>query len=132
MKPIVVDTNVISLIFKKHSLSQPYVDLLENRQLVISFMTLAELRLWPLSAGWGQPKREKLEQFLDNFAVFYCDAGLCQAWAEVRDQCFREGRPIDVADAWIAATALYLDFPLVTHNREHFEKVRNLQVLSRS
>jgi predicted nucleic acid-binding protein len=53
MNPIVVDTNVISLIFKKHSLSQPYVDLLENRQLVISFMSLAELHLWFLASGLG-------------------------------------------------------------------------------
>ncbi len=102
MNPIVVDTNVISLIFKKHSLSQPYVDLLENRQLVISFMTLAELRLWSLRAGWGDQRREKLEHFLDSFTVFYSEAGLCQVWAEVGEQCFREGTPIDVADAWIA------------------------------
>jgi predicted nucleic acid-binding protein len=85
-----------------------------------------------LRAGWGEQTREKLEHFLQNFAVFYCEAGLCEAWAEVREQCFREGTPIDVADAWIAATALYLGFPLATHNREHFEKVSNLQVLSHS
>ncbi len=95
-------------------------------------MTLAELRLWSLRAGWGDQKREKLERFLDSFAVFYCEAALCQVWAEVRDQCFREGTPIDVAYAWIAATALYLGFPLATHNREDFEKVSNLQVLSHS
>ncbi len=46
MSPVVVDTDVVSLIYKRHSFSLPYVDLLENRQLVMSFMTLAELRLW--------------------------------------------------------------------------------------
>ena len=93
-------------------------------------MTLAELRRWPLTAGWGENRRERLERFLDNFAVCHSDAGLCETWAKVRHQCYRKGAPIDVADTWIAATALYLGFPLVTHNREHFEKVPNLSVLS--
>ena len=34
MKPVVVDTNILSLIFKKHSLSEPYLDFIENRSLV--------------------------------------------------------------------------------------------------
>jgi predicted nucleic acid-binding protein len=95
-------------------------------------MSLAELHLWSLRAGWGKQKWDRLEHLLDNFAVHYCDAGLCPAWAEVRDQCFRDGTPIDLADARIAATSLYLGFPLVTHNRGYFEKVANLQVLSPS
>jgi hypothetical protein len=52
-------------------------------------MTLAELRLWFLRGGWGDQKREMLDHFLDNFAVFCSGGGLCQVWADVTDQCIR-------------------------------------------
>jgi predicted nucleic acid-binding protein len=37
------------------------------------------------------------------------------------------GRPISVGDAWIAATALAYNAPLVTHNPDDFLNVPNLQ-----
>lgn len=46
------------------------------------------------------------------------------------DACRRIGRPIDTADVWIAATALLLDAPLVTHNGAHFSGVPGLTVIS--
>jgi predicted nucleic acid-binding protein len=33
-------------------------------------------------------------------------------------------------DAWIAATALYLNAPLVTHNAAHFRDVPGLHVIT--
>jgi tRNA(fMet)-specific endonuclease VapC len=42
----------------------------------------------------------------------------------------RQGRPLQAADAWIAATALIQDIPLVTHNRRHYDGIRGLTVLS--
>jgi tRNA(fMet)-specific endonuclease VapC len=38
-------------------------------------------------------------------------------WAEVTVAAQSRGRRIECADAWIAATALRHDVPLVTHNR---------------
>jgi len=42
----------------------------------------------------------------------------------------RSGMPIGVADAWIAATAIHLGVPLLTHNLRHFAGVKDLQVIS--
>lgn len=55
---------------------------------------------------------------------------LCLSWAEIRYGCEREGRPISVADAWVAACALRFGAPLVTHNRKDFEAVSDLQSIS--
>ena len=56
------------------------------------------------------------------------DEAVCALWARVRYDRDKTGRPIAVADAWIAATALYLDAPLVTHNARDFDQIKNLEV----
>jgi tRNA(fMet)-specific endonuclease VapC len=43
MTPIVVDTDVVSFLFKNDSRAQLYLPLLRNHELLISFMTEAEL-----------------------------------------------------------------------------------------
>jgi hypothetical protein len=41
----------------------------------------------------------------------------------------RIGQPIDWADAWAAACALWLDLPLVTHDRD-LEGIPDLRVIT--
>ncbi|MBI3965795.1 MAG: PIN domain-containing protein [Chloroflexi bacterium] len=63
-------------------------------------------------------RQKRLAAFLEPFTIVLVDRQLCRIWAEVADQGRRNGRPIHVADAWIAATAIALGVPLVTHNRD--------------
>ena len=93
-------------------------------------MTLAELYVWPLQHRWGAARREELSCYLRQYAVYDSDDDLCRLWAEVTARAVRGGRPIEAADAWIAATALALDAPLVTNNPEDFAGVEGLTVLS--
>ncbi len=53
MTGVVVDTDVVSLIFKRHSLADKYLDIIEGQNVVVSFMTLAELALWAERRSWG-------------------------------------------------------------------------------
>ena len=46
----------------------------------------------------------------------------------VADTARRNGRPIQTADAWIAATAIALDVPLCTNNREDYAGVDALRL----
>jgi len=48
MKPIVLDTDVVSFLFKGDSRAPMYLSHLQNRQWLISFMTEAELEQWAL------------------------------------------------------------------------------------
>jgi predicted nucleic acid-binding protein len=101
-----------------------------GRDHFISFMTLAELDHWAVRYNWGPARRESLDRFLQGIAVHYPDRPLCHFWAEVTDQARRKGRPIDGADAWVAASALALDVPLVTHNPADYSGVDGLTILS--
>jgi tRNA(fMet)-specific endonuclease VapC len=128
----VVDTDVWSYVYKGRDEAQRYKPHLVGNILVISFQTQAELRRWALAAGWGQRRREDLESRLEKYVVEYSTDVLSWRWAEVMESGRRNGRPISAADAWIAATALYLNVPLITHNRTHFLGVDGLTVISES
>ena len=95
--------------------------------MVVSFMTLAEMRQGSLDAKWGPRKRDVLEAYLAGFTVLHSDDLLCSAWAAVRGESIRKGRQISSADAWIAATALLYDAPLLTHNKSDYLGVSGLR-----
>ena len=60
MKPIVLDTDVVSFLFKADTRAQLYLPHLVNRQWLISFMTEAELEQWALLANWSEKRVEWL------------------------------------------------------------------------
>ncbi len=111
---LVVDTDVVSFVFKWHPEFAPrYVDIIRGSELVVSFMTLAEMRQGALDANWGPRKCDVLELYLADFSALHSDSVLCSIWAAVRNESVRKGRQMSSADAWIAATALLLSAPLV-------------------
>ena len=128
MRTLVVDTDVVSFIFNRHSLSEAYLKIVEDKELVISFMTLAELHLGMMKASWGQPRRAQLEKYLDQYGVCFPDETMCVVWAQVMLDFRRGGRAMSPQDAWIAATALYLQVPLITHNAKDFEGIPGLEI----
>lgn len=52
MSQIVVDTDVASYIFNWHTSAKQYVDALRGSPLILSFMTIAEMRMGAIVAGW--------------------------------------------------------------------------------
>ena len=54
MTRVVVDTDVVSFIFKNHPIGALYEADLAGCTLLISFMTLAELDRWAIQSGGGR------------------------------------------------------------------------------
>jgi tRNA(fMet)-specific endonuclease VapC len=128
---LVVDTDVASFVFKWHPEYAPrYVEILRGNELIVSFMTLAEMRRGALDANWGARKCAMLDAYLADFAVLHSDGLLCSTWAAVQNESRRKGRPMSSPDAWIAATALVLSAPLVTNNPKDFQHIDSLPLLS--
>jgi tRNA(fMet)-specific endonuclease VapC len=126
MAIIVVDTDVWSYLYKGRDEAKLYQPHLQGNILVISFQTQAELLRWALTAVWGERQRQSLESRLQNYVIEHSSDALSVSWAEAMESARHNGRPISAADAWIAATALHLGVPLVTHNRSHFIGVDGL------
>jgi predicted nucleic acid-binding protein len=51
-------------------------------------------------------------------------------WAELMVEARRNGRRMETADAWVAATASLYGAPLVTHNSGDYRGVPGLRVIS--
>jgi len=67
MATVVVDTCVVSFLFKRDSRAQLYRPHLTGNTLVISFVTLAELYRWPLERSWSLDRRDTLEEHLSDY-----------------------------------------------------------------
>lgn len=113
---------------KEDPLGLRYRDLLKGADLAISFMTVAELYEGAYRASWGEKRLRKLDRTVGNYTVFPSTAEICRRWGEVRYQ--RRKQPISGEDAWIAATALTHNCPLVTHNPEDFKHIPRLRILT--
>jgi predicted nucleic acid-binding protein len=85
---LVVDTDVASFVFKWHPEFAPrYVDIVRGSELVISFMTVAEMRQGALHANWASQKRAKLETYLADFLVLHTDSLLCSEVNPAKKSC---------------------------------------------
>ncbi|MCY7346843.1 MAG: PIN domain-containing protein [Pyrinomonadaceae bacterium] len=127
---VVLDTDIVSCLYKEDSRAELYRPHLSSLPYVISFMTLAELRHWALGRNWGVKRLAQLEEYLSTFLIVFADDDLCRIWAEAMNSARKNGKPISAADAWVASTALILNVPLISHNRKHFVGVDGLTIIS--
>jgi predicted nucleic acid-binding protein len=129
---IVVDTDVVSFLFKNHPIGRRYDSDLAERVALISFMTVAEVERWAIQYHWSEHRVHLLHLYLQRFTVVPSSPDLCRQWAQVMASAQDAGRRIECADAWIAATAIVYDAPLVTHNRRDYLGVPGLSIVSHS
>jgi predicted nucleic acid-binding protein len=103
---------------------------MRKRDLLISFMTEAALEQWVLLATWGVDRARRFRTFMTGFASVPSSRDLILQWAGIMVAARANGRRIEAADAWIAATALLYDAALITHNPTDYVGVPNLRLLS--
>ena len=123
---LLVDTDVASYLFKNSPHARPFRSLILGKQPALAFVSVAELFKWSLKRRWGRQRVEQLESALKHYVVLPFDRDLAWAWARAVATCEDAGQPIASSDAWVAATALRHDMPLMTNNLKHFEAVESL------
>ena len=86
-QPVVVDTNVVSYIYRQDQRAEPYLSDMVGRRAVISFQTYEELLYGVLRSNWGERRRNELLAYVDaNYEMIGYDRELINA-------CARCGRP---------------------------------------
>jgi toxin FitB len=133
-----IDTNVLSELMRENPAPQVLAWFAsQNANLMqISAITHAEILAGIALLPAGK-RREAMAQaagqiFEEDFAGKCIDFGgqAVGHYALVRAQRQLAGRPIDTADAQIAAIALAAHLTLVTRNTKDFEGINDLQVIN--
>ena len=119
---VVVDTMMISWLFddRPNSVADRYRTLFDATPVLLAFQTVMELRYGALRAGWGEPRRRRLERRLVDLTVVQPDDEMIRVCAELPQNCRQIGHPlrskIHDGDRWIAAAAIRLGLPRVSHD----------------
>lgn len=95
----------------------------------ISFQTQAELLLWITSPTLPGPYRRQIQDFLATTAVLHSNDDVSAFFAEILRRRRDAGRPENVRDAWIAATALAYELPLITFDQRGFNDIPELDMM---
>ena len=125
---VVLDTSVVSLLMRGDSKAKFYQNSITGKRAVISFQTLEEAWFGAIKAGWGEARRNRLAHHLGQFEVVWPTPEMVRICAHLRTEREQAGRRLGVADAWVAAAAIMLRCPLVSHDGD-FENIPNLQLV---
>jgi tRNA(fMet)-specific endonuclease VapC len=101
-------------------LGQPIVHLIHDP---------AELALWPKQNHWGPRRAAELQKHMELFTTLFADEHTCRHWADIASDSRSAGHAMTTADAWIAATTIQWDLPLVTVDYRDFEHIRALTLV---
>lgn len=125
---IVLDTNIVSFIFRNDAKAQYYEERIADDIAVISFQTLEEIWFGAFKGQWGEDRMHSLDEHLQRYEVIWPNREVAEICARVRAEREREGRALRLSDCWIAATALMLGCRLATHDAD-FQGITGLMLL---
>jgi tRNA(fMet)-specific endonuclease VapC len=97
---------------------------LESRWFGTTAITAFEIR-----SGARTPRQKKsVDTLLEAMTVLPFGPAEALIAAEIRQQSESEGQPIGMADSMIAAVCIAADGVLLTRNRKHFERIKDLKL----
>ena len=114
---LLLDTNIILYLLGGDT---TLVDILEGKQVYVSFIT--ELELYSFK-GLSSLEKTKIDVLLSSCSVIDITAGIKSKTVEIR-----QSYKLKLADSIIAGTALYLDVPLITADSDS-KKIEELRLL---
>jgi tRNA(fMet)-specific endonuclease VapC len=125
--PYLLDTNIMSELMR-HPAGRICDRIAQNEQRVCtSIIVVAELKYGVVKSG-SRRFAGQLAAILGGIEVIPFETPAEVAYAELRTQLERAGRPIGGNDLLIAAHALALDLTLVTANEREFSRVPDLRI----
>ncbi len=129
MKPSLVDTDILSLFFKKHPQVTECFDnyLAQYGTINFSIITYYEI----VSGLKHRDAYNRLSLFFDFAArntVLPLTEDAVNIAGDLYAELYKNGTPLDDIDILIAGIAVANDLKLITHNTKHFEKIHQLQI----
>jgi predicted nucleic acid-binding protein len=119
---VLVDTNAFITLTRGRAQVERLLRYVEDSRMVLSFATVAELRLGARVQNYSEASLRRLEADVTVSIVVAPTDALSHEWAglvaEARAMGHALGQPAQRHDAWIAATARLFDLPILTEDAD--------------
>lgn len=129
-KRIVLDTTIMIGHLRKKRESH-LITLLQHRaELATTIVNAFELYYGAYRSRNVKENLSGVKGFLSSIQVLMVDEASAEKAGEVLAHLEREGKAIDPKDLFIGCTAVKNGYAVLTNNREHFERIPELLVLT--
>lgn len=120
---VVVDTCVfIDFLRAKDKKTTVLYNIPTNKQIYISSVTLYEL----LMGATNEQKEEDIRLLTEGLVVLPFDEDASRRASEIYHHLRKENKMIEFRDIFIAATCLVYSLPVITTNKNHFQRIQGL------
>jgi tRNA(fMet)-specific endonuclease VapC len=123
-----LDTDTCVFALRGDASVRQYLDATDPEEVAISVVTLAELRYGAACSANPGTNHQVIDDFISGVLVLGLDGEIACAFGEFKSQLRLQGALIDDFDLLIAATAHRYRMTVITHNRSHFARLRELLV----
>src|SRR5713226_4695014 len=122
---IIADSDVLIDFLRGHGEGARRVAIgLETR----SFSTTAITAFEILPGARSARQRKSVDTLLEAMTILPFGPEEARIAADIRQRLENEGQPIGMADYLIAAVCIANDGVLITRNRKHFERIKDLKI----
>jgi tRNA(fMet)-specific endonuclease VapC len=123
-----IDTDILIYSLKGHDIVQKRF--IENEKIPksISVISYGELLYGAKKSTNSEKNLAVIYRIKELFPIIDVDKAVMEAFSDLKVKTQKTGAVIDDMDLLIAATALTMNFILVTNNEKHFRKIAGLKI----
>lgn len=123
-----IDTDIIIQSLKQNSTIQSHIAAVETIPKAISVITYGELLYGAKVSKQSEKNLAIIHRLPDIFPIIDVSRSTMETFVEIKRTLELKGQRIDDMDLFIAATALTLNYCLVTNNTKHFNRIEGLEI----
>jgi tRNA(fMet)-specific endonuclease VapC len=126
-KIILADTSILIDFFRKTDKTNSRLIALVRQGYAFSISAITEYEIY---SGAPVSQQDYWQDFLGRIPVLPFDKDVVKVAVDINSTLKRKRKQIDIADLFIAATAISNNLPFATLNLKHFERIDTLQIVT--
>ena len=125
-KVVLADTSVLIDFFRKSDKANSFLIGLVKQDYSFCISAITEFEIY---TGATDNQLDYWNEFLKKTQVLSFDKNVVKVAVELNRTLKRRRKQIEMADLFIAATAIESKLPLATLNKKHFERIDQLELI---
>lgn len=126
--PFLIDTDIIIYSLKQLPVVKENFRMYADDPKAISVITYGELFHGAAKSRDYRKNTATVRRLSELFPITEVTKSVMETFADIKAELQRRGNIIDDMDLIIAATALTMNYTLVTNNEKHFARIPNLRI----